>query len=103
MGTCTCAAATRATETSGALGLNNLPLPNKRLKQTPRVGGIELFISAALLSRAPLGRAPPRRQYFCRCSWESSKLVIMQGESMRVVGFERRRPNLRLELPPPGK
>ena len=57
MGTCTCAAATRATETSGALGLNNLPLPNKRLKQTPRVGGIELFISAALLSRAPLDGA----------------------------------------------
>ena len=25
-------------------------------------------------------------------------LVIMQGESMLVVGFERRRPNLRLKL-----
>ena len=30
-------------------------------------------------------------------------LVIMQGERLHVVEFDRRRPNLRLELTPPSK
>jgi len=29
--------------------------------------------------------------------------VILQGERLHIVGFERRRPNLRLELTPPSK
>jgi len=51
----------------------------------------------------PVRPSATQKTEFCGCSWASSRLLIMQGESMRVVRFDRRRPNLRLELTPPSK